>query len=79
VEGHGGSFQLPIFDADFLSKFPDLTAAELARLMKLAQMTADRSTSGCRMVEREEWPKLCEQRTASDIAALKEIVSVRPS
>lgn len=75
VEGHGGTFQLPIFDADFLSKFPDLTAAEMARLMKLAQVTADRSTSGCRMVEREEWPKLCEQRTASDIAALKEIAS----
>jgi sugar phosphate isomerase/epimerase len=76
VESHGGSFQLPIFDPDFLSKFPDLTAAELARLMKLVQMTANRSTSGCRMVEREEWPKLCEQRTADDIAALKEIVSV---
>jgi len=76
VEGHGGSFPLPIFDPDFLSKFPDLTAAELVRLMKLAQLTADRSASGCRMVERDEWPKLCEQRTADDIAALKEIVSV---
>ena len=76
VEGHGGSFQLPIFDADFLSKFPDLTAAELARLMKLTQMTADRAASGCRMVKREEWPMLCEQRTADDIAALKEIASL---
>jgi len=66
---------LPIFDPDFLSKFPDLTAAELARLMKLAQMAADRSTAGCRMVEREGWPKLCERRTAGDIAALKEIVT----
>jgi sugar phosphate isomerase/epimerase len=75
VEDHGGSFPLPIFDPDFLSKFPDLTAAELARLMKLAQMAADRSTAGCRMVEREEWPKLCERRTAGDIAALKEIVT----
>jgi sugar phosphate isomerase/epimerase len=76
VEDHGGSFQLPIFDPDFLSKFPDLTASELARLMKLAQMSANRSTSGCWMVEREEWPKLCERRTVGDIASLKKIATV---
>ena len=76
VESHGGSFPLPIFEPEFLSKFPDLTPEELARLINLAQVTAKRSTSGCRMVGRDEWPRLCEQRTASDIAALKEIVSV---
>ncbi|MBZ5496374.1 MAG: sugar phosphate isomerase/epimerase [Acidobacteriia bacterium] len=75
VEGHGGSFLLPIFDASFLSKFPDLTAAELSRLIRLSQLTAEKSMSGGCMVERDRWPDVCEQRMAGDILALRRIVS----
>jgi 3-oxoisoapionate decarboxylase len=71
VEGHGGSFQLPVFDPGFLSKFPDLTAAELSRLIRLSQLSANKSS--CRITERERWPEVCEQRLAADIAALKAI------
>jgi len=75
VEGHGGSFPLPIFDPSFVSKFPDLTAGELARLIQLSQWTAQRSTSGCRMIERADWPGVCRQRMANDLLAMKAIVS----
>ncbi len=73
VEGHGGSFFLPIFDPDFLSKFPDLTAEELAKLVRLAQQSADKSASGCVVTEREQWPAVCEERMAQDLAVIKEI------
>ncbi len=75
VEGHGGSFQLPIHDSSFLSKFPDLTAGELARLIRLAQSTAERSSSGCGIVERDRWPDVCESRLAGDILAMKAIAA----
>ncbi|MGA2261178.1 MAG: sugar phosphate isomerase/epimerase family protein [Acidobacteriota bacterium] len=75
VEAHGGSFLLPIFDALFLGKFPDLTAEELSRLVRLSQLTADKSALGCRMTERERWPDVCEQRLADDIVALMAIAS----
>jgi hypothetical protein len=72
VEDHAGSFLLPIFDAVFLSKFPDLTAGELSRLIRLSQMTSDRPVN---MADREQWPGICEQRIADDLAALKVIAS----
>lgn len=75
VEGHGGSFPIPIFDPLFLSRFPDLTAAELSKLIQLTRITEDLEASGCRPVERELWPEVCAQRTASDLAALKMIAS----
>ncbi len=73
VEGHGGSFVLPIFDEEFLSKFPDLTAEELARLVRLAQQAADKSASGCVVTEREQWPSVCEARMTRDLAVVREI------
>jgi len=75
VEGHGGSFQVPVHAPDFLSKFPDLTAVELAHLIKLAQLTAERSDMRCRIVERDRWPDVCESRLAQDIIAMKEIAA----
>ena len=75
IEDHGGSFLLPIFDPVFLGKFPDLTAEELSRLIRLSQSTADRSSSGCRATDRAHWPEVCEQRLADDIVALKEIAA----
>jgi hypothetical protein len=66
---------LPIHDSSFVSKFPDLTAGELARLLRLAQSTAEKSSSGCGIVERDRWPDVCESRLAGDIVAMKEIAS----
>ena len=40
IEDHGGSFAVPIFDSDFLSRFPDLTAEELALVVGIAARTA---------------------------------------
>ena len=49
LEDHGGSFDLPIFDANFLSRFPDLTVQELARLLRLARVggAADWTPASC--------------------------------
>jgi hypothetical protein len=78
IEDHGGSFLSPILDPVFLSKFPDLTAEELSRLIRLSQETAERSSSGCRVTNRDHWPDLCDQRLADDLVALKEIASSNP-
>jgi len=75
VEGHGGSFSVPIHDPGFLSRFPDLTAGELARLNRLAQSTAEKSDSGCGILERDRWPDVCESRLMQDIVAMKKIAA----
>jgi 3-oxoisoapionate decarboxylase len=72
IEDHGGSFDLPVFDPLFLSKFPDLTATEFAALVALAGRTAE--SPACRPLPRERWPGLCDARVAGDLAALKSIV-----
>jgi sugar phosphate isomerase/epimerase len=76
VEDHGGSFDLPIYDPLFLSKFPDLDAQELARLVRLAEATARRPS--CLPLPRPMWPAVCEARLAGDVAALREIVRMAP-
>ena len=58
VEDHGGSFALPIFDPTFLSRFPDLTAAELARLVRLAHAGSETIAP----LARADWPKHCVSR-----------------
>jgi sugar phosphate isomerase/epimerase len=68
VEDHGGSFLLPIFDPTFLSKFPDLTVQEFARLAALAERTG--SEPACRPLPREEWPRVAEARMAANLTAL---------
>lgn len=70
VEDHGGSFALPMYDPTFLSRFPDLTAMELARLVQLAHRTPPAAAP----LERAEWPKQCSSRLSRDIANLKAIV-----
>jgi sugar phosphate isomerase/epimerase len=76
VEDHAGSFPLPVFDAGFLSKFPDLSAVEFSRLVQLCQITAEKSTSGCTPIDRSEWPAVCEARMAADLASLQSIAAV---
>jgi 3-oxoisoapionate decarboxylase len=74
IEDHGGAFQVPIFDPLFLSRFPDLTAAELARVVRAAQRTA--CVPDCRPLEREHWPAVCEARMEADIRALRALACV---
>ena len=69
VEDHGGSFRLPIHDAAFLSRFPDLAGAELQALLELAEPAQARP--GCRPLDRAEWPGVCESRIAHDLEPLR--------
>ena len=76
IEGHGGSFSLPVFDAGFLSKFPDLTVRELASLVERAlQYRNYPEGDRCGITTRETWPGICESRIRQDIISLKEILS----
>ena len=68
VEDHGGSFLLPIFDPAFLSKFPDLTVQEFARLAELAERTG--REPACRPLPREDWPRIAEARMAANLTTL---------
>ncbi len=74
VEDHGGSFPIPIYEPSFLSRFPDLTTLELARLMQLADAGRRAVADGrLAITERADWPQLCEARVARDIAQLQSI------
>jgi sugar phosphate isomerase/epimerase len=76
VEDHGGSFDLPIHDPSFLERFPDLTGAEMRRLLALAEAAA--GLPACRPVDRAEWSALCEDRLAGDLAALRALAERTP-
>jgi sugar phosphate isomerase/epimerase len=76
VEDHGGSFEIPLQDAAFVARFPDLTDAEMRRVLALAEATAARAA--CRPVERAAWPDLCEARIAADLAALRALADQTP-
>ncbi len=71
VEDHGGQFQLPIHDAAFLARFPDVTGAELAALIALGEESAGRPS--CRPTDRASWPAICEARVAGDLATLRRL------
>lgn len=80
IEDHGGRFHLPIFDLDFLSKFPDLTVSELSSLIQWSQHTEELfRTDRLDITYREEWPNVCESRILRDIQALKELLRSNPS
>ncbi len=67
IEDHGGDFLLPVFDPLFLSKFPDLSVQEFARLLELAQMSdtmvANRVIA---ILPREKWAEHCSDRLYTD-------------
>ncbi|HHS12470.1 MAG TPA: sugar phosphate isomerase/epimerase [bacterium] len=74
IEDHGGEFHLPVFDPEFVSRFPDLRVPELMSLIECSAMTGERIRSGeCRITSREEWPGICEKRVVEDLEALKKI------
>ena len=75
VEDHGGSFEIPIYDSSFLTRFPDLTTGEFVELVRLSHDGADRVKDGrLAPIEGEAWPSFCEARIARDVASLKGIV-----
>jgi sugar phosphate isomerase/epimerase len=73
VEDHGGSFVLPVRDAAFLARFPDLQGAELAALVGMAGETL--ADPACRPLDRDAWPAACEARIAADLRALRELAA----
>ena len=76
IEDHGGSFDIPIFDPTFLSKFPDLTTLEMSRLLKLADQTSRLMEKGIiGILDRPDWPNICEERMRNGIQNLKNIVN----
>jgi sugar phosphate isomerase/epimerase len=75
IEDHGGSFDIPIHNAAFLSRFPDLTEQEFSQLVRIAHEGQRRIAAGrLAITERADWPRLCEERVARDMVVLKEIV-----
>ena len=75
IEDHGGEFSLPVFDPLFLSKFPDLTAEEFSRILRLALQTQKRMENGnIAITAREEWPEICEARVQRDIRSLRHLL-----
>jgi sugar phosphate isomerase/epimerase len=77
VEDHGGSFLLPIYDDAFVSRFPDLSGAELNAMLELAE--AAQADERCRPIDREAWPAVCESRIAHDLGALRRLVDSMPA
>ncbi|HVP12171.1 MAG TPA: TIM barrel protein [Phycisphaerae bacterium] len=75
IEDHGGSFDIPVNDPAFRARFPDLTEQELGQLKQIAHEGQRRIAEGqLTITDRGDWPRLCEDRVAGDIASLKEIV-----
>lgn len=75
IEDHGGSFELPVFNPEFLSEFPDLTVQEFASLIKISQRTVEAVRSrGLEIVERSRWAEVCEARLIRDIQSLKTLL-----
>lgn len=76
IEDHGGDFNMPVYNPDFLAEFPDLGTTEFIKLIELVQYSqqkiVDRKISP---LPREQWTEVCEERIKKDIISLKEIIS----
>jgi 3-oxoisoapionate decarboxylase len=78
LEDHGGDFQIPIFDQEFLAGFPDLTPAEMARLLSLAAATRSLKDKGkLAVLDRGRWPEKCERRVKNGLRAVRRLVEER--
>jgi sugar phosphate isomerase/epimerase len=74
LEDHGGEFLIPVFSPSFLRKFPDLTAAEFARLFALALQGRRLVERGdVAIVERSRWPEVCEERVTSGLRHIQRL------
>lgn len=75
VEDHGGSFSIPVFDPAFLSKFPDLTLQEFAKLIHLVEKSQEAAVRGeLSITERKDWPAVCEMRMRQNLKNLRKIL-----
>ena len=75
IEDHGGDFLIPVFDPDFLAKFPDLTVQEFGRLLKTAADTQDLLLRNeIAVLDRARWPEACEARIERDLKAVQLII-----
>jgi sugar phosphate isomerase/epimerase len=78
LEDHGGDTLIPVFDPEFLAKFPDVTVAELARLLRLAAATRSLKEKGkIGILDRDRWPERCERRVKSGLRTVRRIVEER--
>jgi len=78
VEDHGGDFPIPVHDPEFLARFPDLSVAELVRLLKLAERTRALHDAGkLSVLPRDRWAAVCGERVKRDIQALRRSVAGR--
>ena len=76
VEDHGGDFPIPVADADFLARFPDLTVPELVRLLGLTVRTRALMDAGkLAVLPRDRWPSVCGPRVKRDIKAVRHILA----
>jgi sugar phosphate isomerase/epimerase len=74
LEDHGGHFDLPIFDPEFLARFPDLTTTELARLVHLVQLNQMRPAGHrAHPLPRDQWPAHCEERITRGLETLRRL------
>jgi len=74
VEDHGGTFKTNIYDAEFMTRFPDLTGSEMGQLIKLAHDGTDLlSEARVRATDRADWPPVCQQRTEAGVGFLKRL------
>jgi hypothetical protein len=75
VEDHGGDFLIPVNDPEFLARFPDLTVAELVRLLSLAVQTRSLADAGkLAILTRDRWPAVCESRVKRDILGVRRLL-----
>jgi sugar phosphate isomerase/epimerase len=78
VEDHGGDFLIPVYDAEFLARFPDLAVPELVRLLGLSVRTRGLvDGSKLAILPRDRWPAACEGRVKRDIRTVRRIVEGR--
>lgn len=75
IEGHGGSYLLPVHEQWYIGQFPDLTISEYNNLMLLEDKAEELMMSGMLFITtEEEWVSVCEARTRSDLKKLQEIL-----
>jgi len=75
LEDHGGSFLIPINDARFRAKFPDLDEDELRSLVQLADKGRRFVDQGrLSVLERSRWPEVCETRVEAGLDFVKFLV-----
>jgi len=78
IEDHCGDFDIPISDPEFRKEFPDLNEGEIKKLMGLSKLTREKMEEGSlSILNRPDWPAVCEIRMAQDVKDLKNDVETR--